>query len=240
MGDPIVLHGSWEAPGIEKLVRALVFKAIPFELCEPPHPEGEGSEDTAALEIDGQRIGGTMPILLRLEERFPEPPLLAEEPRVAAAQRQLARWAVESLRWYSARWQRQRPRAASSPPPPAPPRPAGVSLRDWLGRMRSGEPKAPDLGPLIHEIGHRVDDLARQLGGRPYFYAHRLSMADLAVHAMLRSLAEDRIPGTAPHLERHPGLRAFMERVEEATGGSPPVLARSLRRRQTDSDPSAI
>ena len=76
-----------------------------------------------------------------------------------------------------------------------------------------------------------VDDLARLLGGRPYYYAQRPSMADLAVHAMLRFLAEDRIPGAAPHLRRHPGLSAFVERVEGVTGGSRSVLARSVPRR---------
>ena len=231
VGDPVVLYGSWGTPCVENLVRALLFKAVAFELCDAPGPEGERSEDEAMLEIEGQRIGETMAMLLGLEERFPEPPLLAKEPRLAAAQRQLAHWTVESHQWYLGRWQRLQPRATRSTPPPAPPRPAGVSLRDWLGRRaRTVEPESRDRGPLVHEISHRMDDLSRLLGGRPYFYAQRLSMADLTVHTMLRTLADDRISGTVHLLEQHPGLRAFMERVEGATGGSPSVLARSVPR----------
>jgi hypothetical protein len=44
-------------------------------------------------------------------------------------------------------------------------------------------------------------------------------MADIAVSAMLRSLAADSIPGGAGLLARHSELLAFMRRVEEATGG---------------------
>jgi glutathione S-transferase len=228
-----VLHGSWNDPGVEELARALVFKAIAFELDEAPCRGDDGSEAPPELEMDAQRLREIMAILLKLEDRFPEPPLLARAPRLAAAQRHLAQWAIESLPWYRARWQHLRSRPASPTPPPAPPRPAGVSLRDWLGRRtRAGGPATGDPGPLVHEIGQRVDDLARLLGGRAYFYAEQLSMADLAVHAMLRSLAEDRIPGTAPHLDRHPELRGFMERVEDKTGGPPPALARSVQRRQ--------
>ena len=215
---------------METLVRALVYKNVPFELRDPTGPEGDRlgpkTEVLAVADLDGERIGDAMSVLQELDERFPDPPLLADDARTADAQRRLTHWVVESLLWYGTRWERLRPESAEPREPVAPPRPAGVSLRDWLGRRTRSrlEPSAPDRASLVHEIGDRADDLARLLGTRPFFYADRPGMADLAVHAMLRSLADNRLPGTAAHLERHPNLREFMRRVEEATGGSGPRL----------------
>ena len=73
---------------------------------------------------------------------------------------------------------------------------------------------------LVHELGQRVVDLARLLGPRPFFYADRISIADLAVYAMLRSIAADSIPDTSEHLRRLPALLEFMKRVERKTGGA--------------------
>lgn len=64
-----------------------------------------------------------------------------------------------------------------------------------------------------------MDDLVNLLGGRPFFYAERLSMADLSVYAMLHTMRMDAMPGSAAALGRRPTLVSFMSRVEEATGG---------------------
>jgi glutathione S-transferase len=103
-----------------------------------------------------------------------------------------------------------------------PPRPAGVSLRSWVARR---EPASQDLGEqerLVREIAHRVDDLARMLAPRPFFYGDQIGIADLAAHSMLRVLALDTIPGTRRHLEGHPPLVELMQRVERATSAPQP------------------
>ena len=74
-------------------------------------------------------------------------------------------------------------------------------------------------GYIVTRPDGRVVDLARLLGPRPFFYADRISIADLAAYAMLRPLAMDSIPGTRGHVERHPALLEFMKRVEGQTGG---------------------
>ena len=57
------------------------------------------------------------------------------------------------------------------------------------------------------------------LGTRPFFYADRPSMADLAVYGMLRSVERGTMPGSTQQLLSRPGLIAYMRRVEAETGG---------------------
>jgi glutathione S-transferase len=101
------------------------------------------------------------------------------------------------------------------------PRPTDVSLRSWIASRWREQPESrrwSDEERLLHELAHRVDDLARMLAPRPCFYADRIGLADLAAHAMLRVLARDTIPGTRRCLEGHPALLELMARVERETG----------------------
>lgn len=218
----IVLHGPRTAPLVDKIARALVLKKACFEWRDPTdgkNPRPDLGEPTLA--IDGDRIG--VPRLLqRIEERFPEPPLLARDPRTADAQRRLADWVDESFRWYWTRWrQLQLPATGTAPlpasPPGEPPRPAGMSLRDWIGqRLRLRAESQDSLSTrLIYEIGHRIGDLSRLLADRPYFYADRISLADLSVACAVRASCE--ISDVAKRLEEQPRLSDFVARVERET-----------------------
>jgi formyl-CoA transferase len=231
----IHLYGPAGAPFTEKVVRALCLKRLAYE-----HHEPESTEDyrrwnpetglLPLLEIDGERVADSTAILLRLDERFPDPPLLASDPRTAAAQRRLEEWADESFFWYWLRWQRLRPEGlsgpptrgalADAPPDPAPPASPG-GLRERLRRRFRPVQAAPrsDAAAIGAELDQRLRDLERLLAHRPFFYAERVSMADLAVFAMLRSLAADSIPGGAVLLARRRELVAYVRRVEEATTG---------------------
>ncbi len=235
----ITLYGPRTSPFTEKVVRALALKRLAFELCEPTSPEDyrRWNPRTGLLpviDIDGERVADSTTILLRLDERFPEPPLLARDLRTAAAQLRLVSWVDESFFWYWMRWQRirsdERPSGApfvnhagedEGEPPVESPRPSGVSLRSWLVRRerRRPEVRETEVARIAHEIGRRLDDLARLLADRRYFYADRISMADLAVYAMLRGIAEGGISGSRVHLDRYPALLEFLKRVEQETGG---------------------
>ena len=57
------------------------------------------------------------------------------------------------------------------------------------------------------------------LGTRPFFYADRPSMADLAVYSMLRAVERGSIPDSSQQLLSRPGLIAYMRRVEAESGG---------------------
>ncbi len=237
---PVKLYGPGAAPFTEKVVRALRLKRLAFEHHEPETPEDyrRWNPETGLLpllDLGGERVHDSTAILLRLDERFPEPPLLASDPRTAAAQRRLEEWADESFFWYWLRWQRTQPESSALPVqraladarPGVDPPAAGVAhaLRSLGARLRrrlEGEStaRASNAARIRDELDQRLQDLVRLLAGRPFFYSERVSMADLAVFAMLRSLAAESIPGGAARVARRPELVAFMRRVEQATGGA--------------------
>lgn len=218
----IVLYGPRPAPFTEKVVRGLRLKGLEFELREPRSPEDyrRWNPETGLLplvDLDGERVHDSTAILLRLDELYPEPPLLSFEPRTRAAQLNLEQWVDESFLFYWLRWQR----LAEAPPPPQAPEPPRRGLLARL-RGRSGPVAGQERSEarMIREgVRERLGDLDRMLADRPFFYASRISMADLGVYAMLRSLASDNIPGGARQLQARPRLLAFMDRVAEATGG---------------------
>lgn len=220
----IVLYGPADAPFTEKVARALRLKRLPFELREPQSPEDyrRWSPETGLLpviEIDGERVHDSTAILLRLDELYPEPSLLSAEPRTRAAQRNLEHWVDESFFYYWLRWQRV---LAEDPKPPEAATTERPGWRGWLGRRRlrpSADPRRLEGTRIAQDVRQRLADLDRMLADRPFFYASRISMADLAAYAMLRSLASGSIPGGAAQLKAWPRLLQFMRRVEEATAG---------------------
>ena len=238
----IRLYGPGDAPFTEKVARGLALKKLEFERVEPATPEDyrRWNPETGQLpviDIDGERVHDSTAILLRVNELFPEPPLLSDDPRTAQNQLRLMRWVDETFFWNWSRWMRSRPTGRPEGPPVSgeslaqaasrasdaePPRPNGVSLRSWVAsrvRVRPEAEKPKEDERLAHEVGHRVHDLARLLVPRPFFYADRLSIADLAAYAMLHAMAVDSIPGTRAHLERHPALVEFTKRVQQETSG---------------------
>jgi len=216
----IILYGARQVPYTEKCRRALLLKGLEFELREPSGPEDlrRWSPETGLLPVmtvDGELVSDSTRILNRLDELQPDPPLVSADPVVAAQQRQLEDWADESFLWYFQEWLRlTRDRAAQPADAQEPPR--LQRLRRWLRPRTSRSPRETEL---LEGVEGRLDDLVNLLGTRPFFYAERVSMADLTIYGMLRSLGRDTIPGAAALIEQRPALLALMRRVEQATGG---------------------
>jgi len=229
----VTLYGAARTPYTEKVRRALLYKRIPFELCEPTVPEdyprwNPKSGQLPVLAIGDEIIEDSTAILYALDERYPDPPLLAVDPKSAAQQSQLEDWADESFLWYFMKYRQMAggtmvlPLASSADAAPEPdPAPATDGAAGTLRRVaawfRAGGTWERPITGLLREVGLRMDDLVKFLGARPFFYAERLSMADLGVYAMLFTLRNDSIPGAAQLLVQRPSLVAFMERVERAT-----------------------
>jgi glutathione S-transferase len=226
----ITLYGAARVPYTEKVRRALLYKNLPFEFCEPTMTEdyqrwNPKSGMLPVVHIGDELIEDSTQILYALDARYPDPPLLSSEPFVASQQRQLEDWADESFLWYWMKYRRMigggeltLPLKGEAPQtreesPSGPFR----RLRAWL--KAGGTWERPITG-LQRELGQRMDDLVNFLGARPFFYADRLSMADLSVFAMLFFMRRDAIPGSARLLAERPSLVAFMARVEEATEGA--------------------
>jgi hypothetical protein len=107
----IRLFGNRLSPFVEKVYLGLQLKKLPVELVEPTSPLdlrrwNPQTGKMPVLEMDGEHLYDSTFILRRIDERFPNPPLVSADPRVAAAQRQLEDWSDESLYWHtmSLRW----------------------------------------------------------------------------------------------------------------------------------------
>lgn len=213
----LALYGQTDTPFTEKCRRALVFKRLDFDLHISSGPEDvkRWSPVTGLLPVmtvDDELVSDSTNILLRLEQLYPEPPLLSSVPIVAAQQRNLEDWADESFLWYWSEWFRLEAVAPDVPP--------GVWARLWR-RFGGGvdEPRRRAQAEVVRGLEDRLNDLVNFLGSRRYFYSDRVGMADLTVHAMLVTLRRDRITGSARLLADRTTLVEFMRRVEAETGG---------------------
>jgi glutathione S-transferase len=227
----ITLYGPARAPYTEKVRRALLYKRLAFELAEPTTPEdyqrwNPKSGTLPVIEVDGEIIEDSTRILFALDARYPDPPLLAPDPTVASQQRQLEDWADESFLWYFMKYRRMIGEGMTLPlandratPPPSGESRSGP-LRRFGAWLRAGGTWERPITGLLRELGLRLDDLVNFLGARPFFYANRLSLADLGVYAMLFTMRNDSIPGAAQLLGQRPSLVAYMARVEEATSSA--------------------
>lgn len=227
----IVLYGPRQAPYTEKVRRALVYKGVDFELREPESPEDykRWSPKTGMLPVldhHGEHVPDSTDILLRLDQLYPSPPLLAGDAKTAQQQRQLEEWADQSFLWNYMRYRNLLDEEGQLPTARDAALDGGVPgrrtphlIRTLLGWLRAGGTWERPLTGIHRQLGDRLDDLINFLGARPYFYSERLSMADLGIYAMLFTMRNDSIPGAAELLARRPALVAFMERVEAETGG---------------------
>ena len=92
-----VVHGSHPCAAVE---RALTLKGIPYkrvELPPPLHPPIQrlrfGARTVPSIKFDdGEKLSGSSPILRRLEEIAPEPPLFPADPSLRARVEEAERW----------------------------------------------------------------------------------------------------------------------------------------------------
>ncbi len=227
----VTVYGTRLSPFVEKVVRGLQLKQVGYELVEPKGPTdlrrwNPQTGKMPVVEFDGEKVIDSTFILRRLDQLVPKPPLLADDPVAAAAQRQLEDWADESLYWYVMAFQWAPKNSAATARRnlgflPAFVRPLLVPL---VRRQISGMVKAQGLGRLPEEalgreFGARLDDLLRMLGERPYFYDERPSVADLAVYGQLASASGEVAPETRRAVQERPKLVDYMKRVAQVTGG---------------------
>jgi len=215
-------------PFTEKVARALALKKVEYErvIVSEPAEIRRASPVThklPVLRVGAERRDDSSKIIRWLDELFPQPPLLANDSKVAEAQSRLAEWSDSSFAFYWDRWRTARF------PLPGDEEPADPSLWD---RVRDGVggalrwPRPPSRGELrelqvIEGLSKRLDDLVGFLGDRAYFHANQPSLADLAVMGMLTILRDGPIPGSNDLIQARPTLVSYMGRVDQATGFHP-------------------
>ncbi len=226
----VTIYGPAQAPFVVKVGLALRMKKLAFEVVEPSGPEdfrrwNPESGLLPVIDVDGARVADSSKILDFLDAQFPEPPLLARDPRIARAQRALEQWTGETFYYYWLRWLRalfDMPALLEHPTTGTGSAIADLARLGVLSRVREAIAERAGnaaFGPLEPEFEHRLDDLIGFLGARPFFHADRPSRADLTVVAFLRSLDTGHIPGGHRMLGERPILRALMERVASEVGG---------------------
>jgi glutathione S-transferase len=220
----IVVYGQHLTPYTLKVTRALRLKQLPFEIVEPASLEDyrRFSPETGLLpviEVEERRVHDSSAILDFLDQRFPEPPLVSSDPRIAREQRRLEAWVSETFNFYIMRWVRSRvvePPAQPGDGPKGPMSRLGLIGPD--GQLRAEVFDTTDGGPGP-EFERRLDDMAQLLGPRTYFFGERVSRADLAVFSSVYGMYRDVYPGAREMLGARPALVSFVERTEAATGG---------------------
>jgi glutathione S-transferase len=228
---PAVLFGSRLSPFVEKVVRALQLKRIPYTLVEPRSPLDFRRWNPRAgkmpvLELDGQREYDSTFILRRLDAVVPAPGLYAADPSTAARQRFLEDWSDEALYWYgmALRWcdanaADTAAQVAATLPVPALAHPL---LRLVLRRQIGGQAWAQGLvrlprARLQDELGRRLDEQLVWLGDTPYVFGPLPSAADLAIMAQFRMLQSGPTPQGAELIAMRPRLADYALRVDAAT-----------------------
>jgi glutathione S-transferase len=224
----ITVFGPAQAPFVVKVGLALRAKRLAYEIVEPSSDADfrRWSPETGLLpviDVDGTRVADSSKIIDWIDAHFPDPPLLSRDPRTARAQRNLEQWTGETFYYYWLRWLRS---LFGLPPTTDAKTPNTTMATDLmrlgiLSRMREAiaERGVVDMGVQEPEFERRLDDLVTFLGTRPFFYADRLSRADLTAVAFLGSLDSGLIPGGRRMVRARPELRALMERVAAEIGG---------------------
>jgi glutathione S-transferase len=227
----IRLFGVPGSPFVSKVMRALRLKGLDFELVQPAgmgdfkkwNPQ---TRKMPVIEIDGERVHDSTAILDRLDALQPEPALESSDPAVAARQRVLEDWSDESLYWHimALRWcpehfdDSTRQLAGALPGAVRP-----------LAKMLVAKPlrkatQAQGFGRLSQEAlerqaNERCDDLMAMLGDSPFFFADRVSRADLAVRGQFQLGMSGPTPEIRAAVEARPELRAYLDRVDDAIAG---------------------
>lgn len=223
----ITLYGPPQAPFTVKVELGLRLKGLDYALVEPQSPEDyrRWNPETGLLPVvlfGEERVHDSTTILMRMDELYPEPPLLSDDPKLADAQRRLEEWCDETFFFYWLRLQRQRALEAEAGP-------RRTGLATWLldlalsrgPRPRRRDGLSTEVVDIVDQLARRCDDLTNLLAGRPFFYGDRVGMADIAVYAILAQMRSGTFPRGPEILADRPALLALMERVEAATGDEP-------------------
>jgi len=178
------------------------------------------------LQVGGDLIADSTAILAWLERLYPAHPLLPTGRRAAAEARILEDWADQSL-YYSLMYLRwlHRPnwllyKAAFMDDAPREHR-SFLTRRQVRLRLDHHGIGRKEYGQVMGELRQMVDDLDALLDGREFLVGDRLSIADLAIFAMVNGLCVGSTPDAEQLVKERPNLWGHVRRIDETTGAKP-------------------
>jgi glutathione S-transferase len=189
-----------------------------------------GSGKVPVLSHDGTLVSDSTRIARFLEERHPTPPLWPTDPAARAQATLLEDWADESLYWYVVylRWQVDanfRPFAQRTfrfAPAPIRPLVTRFARRQALRQLHGQGLGRLAPAVVLEQLAGHLDLLAELTGhaDRPWLVGDALSVADIAVFAMVQGLHSPGLPESRALVAARPGLVSWARRVDEATRGA--------------------
>lgn len=242
----IRLYTQTVNPFAEKVARALRLKGLAYErvVTDDPRDYRILNPETGllpVLDLDRERFHDSAAIVRELDRRFPDPSLFSGDPKLAAAQEQLARWSDSSFLWYWNAWRRVQDERAQREATTPTPRGGLARLRARIeaglgGIVLAARPRTLPEDEILAELDNRLADLERMLGTRPYFHGDRPSVADLSVYGMLRVMRAGPMAGAETLLDRHPPIRRFLDRMDRETGEDwrEPLASRGAETRESE------
>ena len=212
-------------PFTEKVACALALKGVEYQRVVVSESDeikqlSPEKQTLPVLEVDGKRVSDSSSILNWVEELYPEPSLFASDPKTRHQQESLAEWSDTSFAFYWNRWLNAVAEHESN---------RNVSSAGLLSRIHQRVDRhmgidhddalnsLPVVRNIMIELGNRMDDLVGFLGNRPYFFADRLSVADLAVFGMLLVVRDGPMPRSIALLAERPTLAAHTARLTKLT-----------------------
>jgi glutathione S-transferase len=233
----ITLYQFEISPFCDKVRRALTYKGIEFRVREMLFSQQEANLEVSpthkfpVIEVDGARVVDSTDIAYYLEERFPRPPLIPDDPAERAHMHIIEDWADESLFPYDMAmrflWEHNVPLViddifkyetpefqklvADTVP---------AQVREQLVRQGLGR---KDRDAILRDVRRHVQAVDALVSRSDWLIGGALSYADIAVRAMFYVIG--RAVEGAEMFREHPAILDWQARVDALSLPKEPVPA---------------
>ncbi len=229
----ITLYQFEISPYCDKVRRALTYKGIEFQRQEMLFSQPEANRKVSpthkfpVIEHDGQRIVDSTDIAYYLEDRFPEPKLIPEDPVQRARMHICEDWADESLFTYDLAmrglWEHNIPLLVDDIFKYETPELQKTFAENIPGQIRA-QLTAQGIGrknseAILRDVRRHVAAVNALVEHEDWLLGHEFSYADIAVRAM--SYVIDRAKEGAEMLSACPAIRDWEARVDSLTLAAP-------------------
>jgi glutathione S-transferase len=210
------------SPYCAKVQLALKLKSVPYETRNTLFAEKVNPRKKLPYLVWGERkLEDSTAIIEVVDAEGHGPKLIPEDAATRAEAHLLEDWADESLYWHGVRvkfavdenWERIKPAFALGFPAMMRPVGPAVARKQTLDKLDAQglTRRAPELAE--RELLRHLDSLETRLQGRRFLCGDALTIADVAVAAMLAQLNEQICPREAAELKKRPRLSALISTV---------------------------